>query len=260
MDEKDASFCRESCYNSPVGTPMVGNIGPDTKSRGVHDDIYCNILILNDNSTKVCLLGFDMIGLEYTTCTDLRNGIGKITDIPAENIVMWSTHVHSITDTGMCQETENSRGAFFEEMSVKVVAGVAKANEKYEEVVLKIGKTNVADLNFNRHLAKKDGCAGMNFEETEVTENTDTNVPADKELITLSAWDKNDKLFALLINFTLHPVTLAGDKWLFYRNFVNCLDQYILDNYGDQVVTLFANGVGGMSTSLITRILIHREV
>lgn len=229
----------------PVGTPMAGNVSPDTKSRGVPDDIYCNILILNDNRTKVCLLGFDSIDLEYTICNDLSNGIGKITDIPAENIVMWSTDVHSTTDTGMCQETENYRGAFFEDMSLKVIAGVAKANERYEEVILKTGRTNAADLSFNGCLVKNDDSVVTNYEEFGVKDIDSTTGTVDEELITLSAWDKNDKLFALLINFTLHPATRAGDGWLIHRNIVNHLDQYVLDNYGDQAVTLFANGVGG---------------
>ncbi len=66
-----------------VGTPMAGNIRLDNQSRGVHDDLYCNILILNDSHTKVCLLGFDLIGLEYVTCSDIKARIEKATDISA---------------------------------------------------------------------------------------------------------------------------------------------------------------------------------
>ena len=35
----------------PTGTPIGGNVRTDNKSRGVHDDLYCNILILNDGKT-----------------------------------------------------------------------------------------------------------------------------------------------------------------------------------------------------------------
>lgn len=231
----------------PTGIPIAGNVRLDNKSRGVHDNLYCNILILNDNNTKVCLLGFDVIGLEYTTCNDIKNRIEKATDIPAANIVMWATHTHSGPDTGlrMYQGTEDLINAYLEDMAVMVVAGVAKANEKYEEVVLKVGKTSVADLSFNRRLVKKDGSVVMNFEKFEVNDITGTTGPIDKELITLSAWDKNDKLFALLVNFTLHPAILVGYKWLISRDFVNYLDEYVIDKYGSQVVTLFANGAEG---------------
>jgi|GEM_PF-191533 len=231
----------------PERSTMAGNIRLDNKSRGIHDDLYCNILILTDNNTKICLLGFDLIGLEYTTCEDIKNRIAKATDISAANIVMWATHTHSGPDTGMrmYQGTGDSIDAYLEDMSVKVIAATSKVNEKYEEVILKAGKSHVTDLSFNRRLVKKDGSVVMNFEEFNVNDITGTTGPIDKELITLSVWDKNDKLFALLVNFTLHPAILVGYKWLISRDFINYLDEYVIDKYGTQVVTLFANGAEG---------------
>lgn len=238
---------RRVLITPPVGTPMAGNIRLDNKSRGVHDDLYCNILILSDNHTKVCLLGFDLIGLEYETCGELKERIEKATDISAANIVMWATHTHSGPDTGMrmYQGAEDSIKAYVEELSDKVLSGVVKANEKYEEVTLKSGKTSVSDLSFNRRLVRKDGSIVMNFEEFEINDIVGASGPIDEELITLSVWDKNDNLFALLVNFTLHPAILVGYQWLISRDFVNYMDQFILDKYGKDVVTLFANGAEG---------------
>jgi neutral ceramidase len=231
----------------PAGTPMAGNVRLDNRSRGVHDNIYCNILILRDNSTKICLLGFDIIGLEYTTCNDIKKSIERATDIPAANIVMWATHTHSGPNTGMrmYEGTEDSRNAYLEDLALKVVSGVEKANKAYEEVIIRAGKTSISDLSFNRRLVRKDGQVVMNFEKFEVNDITGTTGPIDKELITLSAWDKNDKLFALLVNFALHPAILVGHMWLISRDFVNYLDEYVSDHYGNQVVTLFANGAEG---------------
>jgi hypothetical protein len=231
----------------PTGTPIAGNIRLDNLSRGIHDDLYCNILILNDNSTKICLLGFDIIGIDYTTCSVIKQRIEKATEIPAANIIMWATHTHSGPDTGLFMEhgVDDSINSFLEDMVVKVIAGVAKTNENYEVVTLKAGKTFVPDLSFNRRLVKKDGSVIMNFESFDVDDIAGTTGPVDEELITLSAWDKDGSLFALVINFALHPAILVGYKWLISRDFVNYLDQYIIDQYGRQVVTLFANGAEG---------------
>ncbi len=231
----------------PIGTPMAGNVRLDNKSKGVHDDLYCNIMILNDNHAKVCLLGFDLIGLEYTTCNEIKNRIEKATDIPAPNIVIWATHTHSGPNTGMrmYQGTDDEINAYLEDMTVKVIVGVSKANENYDEVTLKAGKTSVPDLSFNRRLVKNDGSVVMNFETFDVGDIAGVTGPVDEELITLSAWDKDGSLFALLINFSLHPAILVGYKWLISRDFVNYLEQDIIDQYGSQVVTLFANGAEG---------------
>jgi hypothetical protein len=231
----------------PVGTPMAGNIRLDNRSRGVHDDLYCNILILNDNSVKVCLLGFDLIGIEYATCTDIKERIEKVTGIPSENIVMWATHTHSGPDTGMrmYQGVDEIINAYLVDLTLKVVEGVVRANNKYESVILRAGKTSVSDLSFNRRLIKNDGSVVMNFEKFERTEITGTTGPVDDELITLSLWNNNGKLFAVLVNFTLHPAILVSYKWLISRDFINYLDEYLKENYGDQVITLFANGAEG---------------
>ncbi len=232
----------------PTGTPMAGNVRLDNKSRGVHDDIFCNILILTDDSTKVCLLGFDLIALEYPTCNEIKARIEKTSGIPSDNIVIWATHTHSGPDTGMPMYKgmdDAITKAYVGNIITNVTNEVARVNETYEEVTLKKGKTIVSDLSFNRRLVKKDGSVVMNFETFNITDIIGTTGPIDDELITLSAWDGNGNLFALLVNFTLHPAILVGYKWLISRDFVNYLDEYIIEKYGNQVVTLFANGAEG---------------
>ncbi len=232
----------------PVGTPIAGNVRLDNKSRGVHDDLYCNILILDDHSRKICLLGCDLIYLQYSTCSDIRGRIEKATGIPASDIVMWATHTHSGPDTGMQMYQSSGEPQikdYLKTMSSCIVEGVIRANEKYEEVTLQAGSKRVPDLNFNRRLVRKDGSVVMNFEEFDAKEITGTTGPVDNELITLSLWDKENRMFALLVNFPLHPAILVGYRWLISRDFIHYLDEHILEQYGRQVVTLFANGAEG---------------
>jgi neutral ceramidase len=124
------------------GTPIAGNVRLDNKSRGVHDNLYCNILILKDGMQKVCLLGFDLIFLEYNTCYIIKSRIEKATDIKATNIIMWATHTHSGPDTGMRLYQDHAHedpqvGTYIEEMSERVIKGVVMANWNFEYVTLK---------------------------------------------------------------------------------------------------------------------------
>jgi neutral ceramidase len=232
----------------PKGTPMAGNVRLDNKSRGVHDDIFCNILILTDDCTKVCLLGFDLVALEYSTCNDIKARIEQIAGIPSSNIVIWVTHTHSGPDTGMpmYQGMDDAlTKTYVESMIANVALGVASVNGTFKEVTLKKGITNVTDMSFNRRLVRKNGSVVMNFETFNASDIIGTTGPIDEEVITLSAWDKNGNLFALLVNFTLHPAILVGYKWLISRDFIHYLDEYIVEKYGRQAVTLFANGAEG---------------
>jgi len=231
----------------PFGTPMGGNVRVDNKARGVHDELFCNVLIFNDGQKKICLLGFDVIGLNYTTCNDIKNAIKSLTKIPVSNIVIWATHTHSGPDTCalLSKGIDVHIDKYLDDLKRKVVVGVEEANKNYKEIILKVGSTSVPDLSFNRRLVKKDGSVVMNFEEFETADITGATGPIDKELISLSIWDEDNNLFAILVNFALHPAVLVGYKWLISRDFIHYLDEFIVKTFGQQAVTLFANGAEG---------------
>jgi len=231
----------------PFGTPMGGNVRIDNKSRGIHDDLFCNILILDDSKRKICLLGFDLLGLNYSTCNDIKNEIENVAKMSVQNIVIWTTHTHSGPDTcSLLNKGINELiDEYLDDVIKKVAKGVAEANKNYKEIILKVGKTSVTDLSFNRRLVKFDSSVVMNFEEFNAKDISGTTGPIDKDLISLSIWDKNNTLLALLVNFALHPAVLVGYKWLISRDFIHYLDEYILNQYGSQVVLLFANGAEG---------------
>jgi len=199
----------------PFGTPMGGNVRVDNKARGVHDDLFCNILILDDGKKKICFLGFDLIGLNYTSCNDIKNEIESMTKIPDSNIVIWATHTHSGPDTCtlLTKGIDKLIDEYLDDVIKKVAKGIAEANKNYKEIILKVGKTSVTDLSFNRRLVKFDSSVVMNFEEFNVKDISGTTGPIDKDLISLSIWDKNNTLLALLVNFALHPAVLVGYKW-----------------------------------------------
>ena len=229
------------------GIPMGGNVRLDNKSRGVHDDLYCNVLMLDDGKTEICLLGFDFVGLKYTTCTDIRDRVEKATGINSSNITMWGTHTHSGPDTCMrfYHGIDNIIDEYLDWVSTKVTEGCKAIHEKYEEVTLKSGKKEVYGLSFNRRLVRKNGKVVMNFEEFEIEDIVGTTGPIDPELITLSVWDGAGEMMAVLVNFTLHPAILVGLDWLISRDYINYLDNYLLEEYGKSAVVLFANGAEG---------------
>lgn len=231
----------------PFGTPMGGNVRVDNKARGVHDDLFCNILIFDDGKKKICLLGFDLLGINYTTCNDIKSEIENVTKIPVPNIVIWATHTHSGPDTCklLTKGIDKPIDEYLNDVIKKVAAGVAGVNKNFKEIILKVGKISVPDLSFNRRLYRKDGSVVMNFEEFEIQDIIGTTGPIDTDLISLSVWDENNNLFALLVNFTLHPAVLVGYKWLISRDFIHYLDEYILNKFGSQTVMLFANGAEG---------------
>ena len=226
--------------------PMGGNVRADNMSRGVHDDINCNVMILDDGKTRACLMSFDFVGLKYSTCNDIKKRVMDATGIPVENISIWGTHTHSGPDTcmRMYNGIDEIIDRYLDETAAKVAAGISEIVKDFRDVHLTIGKKEVYDLSFNRRLVKRDGSVVMNFEQFEVEDIVGTTGPIDPDLQVLAVWNKDGSMLSALVNFTLHPAILVGLDWLISRDFINDLDNTLQTKYGDAVV-LFANGAEG---------------
>ncbi len=227
--------------------PMGGNVRIDNKSRGVHDDLFCNVLMLDDGKTEICLMGFDFVGLKYSTCNDIKKRVSEKTGISDSNMTAWGTHTHSGPDTcmRMYHGIEKIIDEYLDWVAETVANGCERIHKSYEEVILKAGKKEVFDLSFNRRLVKNNGDVVMNFEEFEIDDIVGTTGPIDPDLVILSVWDTKGKMKAAFVNFTLHPAILVGFEWLISRDYINELDSFLLGAYGKDVIVLFANGAEG---------------
>lgn len=231
-----------------IGISIAGNVRKDDISRGVHDELQCNMILLDDEQgTKVCYLGLDLVKIELTEAIRLREGVSKSLNIPYENIIVNATHTHSgpsVTTTrrnSMSKETAEYLKWLVEYISINI----GGLNDMLEDVTLKIGKSEVHDLSFNRRLILKDGSVKMNFEEFEIEDVVRATGPIDPELLVISIYNNDNKMKALMVNFTLHPAILVGHDWLISRDFIHYMDEEIKDEYGRDVVVYFANGTEG---------------
>ncbi len=79
-------------------TPAIGGLlqsGMTVTSTGVLDDLYSTAVVLDDGSTKVALVGNDLIYMEASLASAIRARIAKQTDIPGDNVLLNASHTHS---------------------------------------------------------------------------------------------------------------------------------------------------------------------
>lgn len=240
--------CKSIIITPATNMPIAGNVRQDSVSRGVHDDLRCNMILFQDNfNTKILFLGFDLCGVNKEFCIDVKQRISKILDIKKENILISATHTHSGPDMDdLLKSDVTKQGVEYSNWLVKrLEEQLPSISDNLEEVTLKFGKSFVYDLSFNRRLVMQDGSVKMNFEKFDIKDVVKTTGPIDPELYTISLWTKDKKLKAAIINFTLHPAILVGQDWLFSRDYINYLDQAIKEEHHKDVVVLFANGAEG---------------
>ena len=230
-----------------LGIPMGGNVRDDDKARGVHDNLYCNAVLLEEDGKKICFLGFDLLGLNIETCKAIKDNIQVQTGIDSKSIVINSTHTHSGPDVlGIFRESTNENCIqYIQEMIKKVTYEVASLPTELKEAHLSIAKNHIYDLSFNRRLIMKDSTMKMNWEDINIEDVIKEAGPIDPELYALVIEDNKNATIAIMINFTLHPAVLVGKDWLWSRDYINYLTTNLKDKLGENTVVFFANGAEG---------------
>jgi neutral ceramidase len=231
----------------PIGLPIGGNVRDDNISRGVHDNLLCNIVLLQDNEKRVCFLSLDLLGLHYDSCQMIKNRICKKTGLSPKNILVSTTHTHSGPDVidFFKEEIDPACLKYVEDISEKVSDGVRQVFNQTDDIKMSFTKTSVSDLSFNRRLFMKNGTMVMNWEQPDEKDVLQEAGPIDPDLYVISMTDNNGKIKALLVNFTLHPAVLVGEDWLWSRDYIHYLDDSLKSQFGNDVVILFVNGAEG---------------
>ncbi|HHV97715.1 MAG TPA: hypothetical protein GXX37_14845 [Clostridiaceae bacterium] len=231
----------------PAGLPIGGNVRDDDIARGVHDNLYCNAILLEEEGKRICFISFDLLGVTYETCEAIKIGISQKTGIGPENILICATHTHSGPDVlGIFREKIDDRCKKYLEETIKKVADeIALLPSELKDACLSIAKSHVYDLSFNRRLIMKDGSMKMNFENPDIDDVEREAGPIDPELYALVINDTDNNPIAIIINFTLHPAILVGKDWLWSRDYINYLTNDIKKHLGNNTVVFFANGAEG---------------
>ena len=79
-------------------TPEIGGLlqsGMTVTSTGVLDDLYSTAVVLDDGSTKVALVGNDLIYMEASLAAAIRARIAAQTGIPGDHVLLNASHTHS---------------------------------------------------------------------------------------------------------------------------------------------------------------------
>ena len=79
-------------------TPPIGCLlqsGMTVTSTGVLDDLYSTAVVLDDGSTKVAMVGNDLIYMEASLAAAIRARIAAQTGIPGDHVLLNASHTHS---------------------------------------------------------------------------------------------------------------------------------------------------------------------
>ncbi len=68
------------------------------RSTGVYRDLYAKALVLHDGATRIAVVSMDVCGIPAVVMDDIRRQVSGLCGIPAESLLVNSTHNHTAPD------------------------------------------------------------------------------------------------------------------------------------------------------------------
>ena len=194
-------------------------------STTIHRPLKTHCLVIEKDTTRVCIITNDMMEIPIVMANDLREQISLQTGIPYSHIFIHTTHTHSAPRvTGFSVEpggpNYNFRTKFMETL---VSNAVQTANNKaaFVPFTIEAGKGE-SDINCNRR--EKDG-------------------PIDHDVYAVRFLDKKGKPIVSMLNFSCHPVSLGHRSRAVSTDYPGIAVEELQKEWGGEV--FFFTGASG---------------
>ncbi|MEP6756873.1 MAG: hypothetical protein ABJA67_15320 [Chthonomonadales bacterium] len=207
--------------------PVSGGMGPTRPTKEKRGDITARAIYLNKDGVSVAIVALDLLGFPSVLGDRVR---ARIKRIPAENILIGSTHTHSAPD---CNAFPDGKGghtgdlAFMDRVCVLAAEAINEA----------IDKAKPAHLKINTDEAK--GKIAYNYYAPDLI---------DRRMTVIQAIGMEGKAIATLINYAIHPEVLGNSVGILSPDLIGPLCDKTEQKAGGMAI--FMNSAqGGMVTA-----------
>jgi len=207
---------------------FIAGYNSNRPADAVHDDLWARALVLDDGATRVAIVALDLVGLFNPRIRQMR---ARIASVPAGNVLITCTHVHSGPDTmgiwGPNPFTTGVDPLYMSRLEDRVVAAVEQASRNLRPARMLAGKTDVPN--------------GFVHNSREPLQ--------DRQLTALRFVEPDGKTVGTLIHYGAHPEVNKSNSLT--SDFVHYTREAVEKRFGG--VALYVNGaLGGMVTPEIT--------
>lgn len=178
-----------------MNPPDMNNVllGMGDKATGVKEDILATCVAVHDGENTALLFHMDMketADVIFQACTkQLTEKFG----IPAENIIMSSTHTHAAPHTTV-QNVGNVR--WRQKVTKSVVAAAEEALRDLGEAEVFVSTGDTTGLNFSRRYKLADGTSMMHPTDLSIVKGYETEADHEMRIIRFERKDKKDVILA----------------------------------------------------------------
>ena len=199
-------------------TPTKEELG--SNSLGIHDSVYCRAIVIDNGVTAAALVTVSGNQSEQSWKAATQR-IEKELGIPAVNIVVSSTHSHSV---GRIQKVDE-----------KIFTAVKEAKAKLQPARIGWG-TGVSYINVKRDL--------IDPKTRKWWEGPNYDGPADKKVYVINFETLDGTPIAVYYNYAMHAV-LMGQYDMISDDAPGAASRYIENSYDNKMVAVWSEGACG---------------
>jgi hypothetical protein len=207
--------------------PISGGMGTPKMATDQKGDLTTRAFVLQKGETTIAIVGLDSLGFPSVLCDRVR---AKVPRIPANNIVIGSSHTHSAPD---CYAFPDGKGGhtgdlkYMDFVCEKSAEAINEALDKLAPAVLKIA------------VGEAKGKIAYNYYAPDLY---------DRRMGVIQAIGGDGKAIATLVNYAIHPEVLGNERAILSPDLIGPLCDKLEAQTGGMAI--FMNGAqGGMITA-----------
>lgn len=161
-------------------------------ATGIHDDIYGNALLLEQDGKCVFLFSADFLEFEETMAEDVKTLLADTYGIDRDMVLLCATHNHSsIVSYHKSWYTGKFDQAYYDDLIATIGECYLQCLNNKQEASVKVGKQDIFGYFGNRNHQGQ---------------------PADNEVIVVKFYNQANVPFAGLVNWAVHSTSLGADN------------------------------------------------
>ncbi len=205
----------------PTGLRMAGYGGREDPADGTHLPLWARASVCASGHEKAALVAVDVVGISRESTNGIRKAVQAETGIPADHVVIATTHTHSGPVTTKFRDVSPDPG-YMVALSNGIVAAAAEAADKMAPVRMGTAQTQVTEYHFNRRNADQP-----------IDSTLDVVRFADEEGVSVATW----------VSYGCHPTNLTGTNLKWSTDYTGVICDVLEEEWGGEA--LFFNGCHG---------------
>jgi hypothetical protein len=203
----------------PVGVDLMGYLRRAEPARGYGQPMEATALVVDDEQTRLVIIGADLVGASGPWARELRSRIGAAVGVPDHHVLVNSQHTHAAPPTtgwakiGGDADWHEEEVRYADAVGDLLVSAAVEATRRLEPGRIGFGRTTADGITVNRRQRVDGGTVlGWNPDEE-----------CDRDVAVIRIDDAAGKALCTVVAFAAHPVVVGPEVPEASSDFVGAL-------------------------------------